>query len=129
MKKYTVGLISALALSAFVAIVPSTRAADNEPAPRGERGRGQQDRMARLVEELKLTKEQQDKIKPLFEEQTKKTRELRDDTSLSQEDRREKGRKMREEIDAKITKVLTTEQQEKYKKLQEQRRPRPRREK
>jgi Spy/CpxP family protein refolding chaperone len=128
MKKYTVALISTLALSAFVAVVPASRAADKEPAPRGERQGNQQDRMARLVEELKLTKEQQDKLKPIFEEQAKKTRELREDTTVAREDRREKMTKLREETNAKINKVLTTEQQEKYKKMQEQRRPRNRQE-
>ena len=86
--------------------------------PGGERG----DRLAMMKEQLGLTPEQVEKIKPILEKDREKLQALREDTATSRE---QKGEKMREIITAEmeqIKPILTPEQVEKWKAAQEKRR-------
>jgi Spy/CpxP family protein refolding chaperone len=82
------------------------------------------DQLARMTKQLKLTDEQQAKIKPIIEEQHNKMMDLRQDTSMSREDRFAKFREIRQESMKKISPILTPEQQKKWEKMQEMRRRR-----
>jgi hypothetical protein len=77
-------------------------------------------RMERLTTDLSLTDAQKPKVKAVLEETAKKARELRDDSSLSQEQRREKRTAITEEESKSMKAILTPEQMEKYKNLQQQ---------
>ena len=95
----------------------------------GRRMRGPitpEDQLARMTKQLKLTDEQQAKIKPILEEQHKKMMDLREDNSMAREDRFAKFREIRQESMEKIKPILTSEQQKKWEKMQEQRRGRRR---
>lgn len=111
---------------------PGVRGGGENRSERGNRPEGagrpeMRDRLQQMGEELKLTAEQKEKLKPILEAEREKMTKLREDTSLSQEQRREKYREISDATFAKVKPILTTEQQEKWKKLREERRGRPQR--
>jgi Spy/CpxP family protein refolding chaperone len=73
-----------------------------------------------LTTELKLSADQQEKIKPILQSQVDEMKKLREDTSLSREERMPKMRGIHEETNKKINAVLTEEQQKKYEEMQQQ---------
>ena len=74
-----------------------------------------------MAEQLKLTDEQKEKLKPIFQEERKKVRELRDNKDLSRQDRVAKLKEIREDVTSKIKPILTPEQLEKWNKLRSER--------
>jgi protein CpxP len=77
-----------------------------------------------LTEQLSLTEEQKPKVKSILDAREKKILEVRGDTSLSQEERRTKMMALRDEFNAQMKAVLTTEQFEKWQQMgQRGRRP------
>lgn len=135
-------MIATLAAAALMGGLASVRGADEKPVdkpkPPAERavapqGAGQRpgaaaDRMKLLAERLGLSKEQQDKLTPIFAAETRKIRELREDANLSPEQRREKMGKIREETRKKIKddKILSEEQFKKWEEMQAEMRNRGR---
>ncbi len=110
-----------MALGGLLALAPQTPAAEKAGGTKAEaKGGGRQDRLNRIAEELKLTDEQKEKLKPVFREETKKLQELRKDTTLSRPERREKQKAIREDLRAKVKPILTPEQLEQWDKLQAQ---------
>ena len=85
-------------------------------------GPGRDGAMAeRMNKELGLTEEQQAKIKPLMEKRREQAKAIMDDESLSREQRREKLEALKAEGKAEMDKILTPEQQAKFKKMRAQR--------
>ena len=80
-----------------------------------------EEQLARMTKHLKLTDDQQAKIKPILEERHNKMMELRQDTSMPREERMEKFREIRQESMEKIKPILTPEQQTKWEKMQQRR--------
>lgn len=123
--------LSVMGLGAALVCGPLVFAADEKPAgqaprragppPAGERGpgmgRGSEEWLKRLTEELKLTEAQKEKVEANQKAQREKMAKLREDTSLTPEERREKMRAIREENDRKMKEILTAEQYEKWQKL------------
>ena len=104
-------------------ILPSNLAGQAAPPPAGPGGgrwthhdRAEQ-RMQRMTQMLNLTKDQQEKIRPIFEDQFKQMQVLRQDTSLTPEQRRAKAQEMRKSVHAQISQILTPEQREKLKEM------------
>ena len=91
----------------------------------GGEGGGQQDPMAKMAEELKLTDDQKAKLKEARQEQMEKMRAIRSDDSLTQEQKREKTRALREDFNKKVKEILTAEQFEKWEKMRPQGGQRP----
>ena len=92
-----------------------------ERRPGGPGGPGG-DRLAMMKEQLGLTPEQVEKIKPILEKDREKLQALRADTAATRE---QKGEKMREILTAsmeEIKPILTPEQLEKFKANMEKRR-------
>lgn len=83
-----------------------------------------EEQLARMTKQLKLTDEQQAKIKPIIEEQHQKIMDLRQDTSMSREDRFAKFREVRQESMEKIKPILNPSQRKKWEKMQQRRRER-----
>ncbi len=127
--------LSVMGLGAALVCGPLAFAAEERPAgqaprragppPAGERGpgmgRGSEEWLKRLTEELKLTEAQKQKVEAHQKAQMEQMAKLRQDTSLTQEQRREKMRALREENDKKMKEILTTEQYEKWQKLRQER--------
>ena len=74
--------------------------------------------LARLTKELNLTQEQQDKIKPILEDQQKQMEALRNDSSVQGPDRRSKMMDIRKDHTDQIRNVLTSDQQTKFDEMQ-----------
>jgi Spy/CpxP family protein refolding chaperone len=72
----------------------------------------------RLTKELNLTSDQQDKIKPILEDQQKQMQDLRNDTSVEGQDRFVKMREIRKSHMDQIRDILTSDQQTKFDEMQ-----------
>ncbi len=83
-----------------------------------------QERMKRMGEELKLTEEQKEQLKPVFQEELKKMNELRENTKFSREQKQEKLQEFQTGLAAKIKPILTGEQNEMWTKMSEEARKR-----
>jgi Spy/CpxP family protein refolding chaperone len=73
-----------------------------------------------LTTRLKLTPEQQEKIKPILADRDTQMTAMRGDTSASQDDRRAKMMKLRTDTNDKINAVLTPDQQAEFKKMNDE---------
>ena len=84
----------------------------------GQWGRGQpptvDQRLQHMTQMLNLTGEQQEKIKPILENESTQMQALRSDTSLSREDRMTKMKQIRENTASQINPILTPDQQKQY---------------
>lgn len=76
--------------------------------------------LERLSQELNLTDEQKEKVKPILDEQSKQMQATQDDTSLSQEQKRDKMKQIHQTTHSQINEILTPEQQKKFAELKEQ---------
>lgn len=74
--------------------------------------------LKRLTEQLNLTQDQQDKIKPILEDQQKQMQDLRNDTSVEGQDRFAKMREIRKSHMDQIRGILTSDQQTKFDEMQ-----------
>lgn len=119
---------SMLLSAAGVAVVPALFA--QRSGGRGGRGR-MMDPEAQLkmyTERLKLSADQQEKVKKLLEEQGAAFRKLRDEARQGgdRSAMREKMMKLREDSDKQMSEILSKEQADEYKKMMEERRSRMR---
>jgi Spy/CpxP family protein refolding chaperone len=130
-----------LLLTACLVAGPVTLAWSQEPAPAespkapatagptlGERA---QERLALLKERLKLTPEQEAKIRPILEEEAAKLKDLRAqrDAAGATQDRRERIKQVRaiqQETQDRVNPILTPEQQAEWTKLRDEMRERVR---
>ncbi len=135
MKMTKATLLALITIGGLTACGPMARAADTatdkpDSKPKARQGarpaQRAQDRLKALTEELKLTEDQQTKMKAVFKEQAEKAQALRKDTALSQEDRRAKGKEIREKFNAEVKKILTDEQFQKWEKSRADRQKRAR---
>jgi periplasmic protein CpxP/Spy len=101
-----------------------------QPGPGAGRGMGHRpmesvdDQIKHLNKKLKLTDDQQAKLKPIFEDQHKQMDQLRSDSSLSREDRFSKMQEIRQNSDTQIKSVLTEDQQKNFDKMREEQKER-----
>jgi Spy/CpxP family protein refolding chaperone len=80
------------------------------------------ERFQKMAAELKLTDDQKEQLRPVFEEQAKKLMELRDDTSLDRRSRLMKARDLQQGFQAKVNPILTEEQRKKWSQMQQENR-------
>ena len=111
----------AVLLGGLLGLLPASRAADADPKPADKIDAkalpARTQRLQGLAEQLNLSDEQKEKIKPILQEERKKVRELRDNKDLSRQDRVAKLKEIREDVRAKVKPILTPEQLEKWNKL------------
>jgi periplasmic protein CpxP/Spy len=77
-------------------------------------------RLKMLTEKLNLTEDQQAKVKPILEDESKQMKALHDDTSLAPVDKRAKMKDLHDSSTEKINAVLTPDQQAKWKQMQQE---------
>ncbi len=75
------------------------------------------DELKHLTKKLKLSDDQQTKLKPILEDQRKQMDQIREDSSLSRQDRFSKMRDLRQSSDAQIKTVLDEDQQKNFDKM------------
>ncbi len=113
-----------LMLGGMLAATPSLA---QGPQGRGQGQGGGGGMLQRMQEELKLSDDQMDKLKPIFEKYNKETRALREKatsgerTPENMQAMRADRQKLQEATNAKVAEVLTDEQMEGYKKMQQRR--------
>ncbi len=109
-------LLALITIGGLTAFGQMARAAEADAAkadskPKVRQGAAKRpDQLKALTEQLKLTEDQQTKLKVVLKDQAEKARALRTDTALSQDDRRAKMKEIREKFNAEMKKVLTEEQ-------------------
>ena len=81
---------------------------------RGNQETNWQTRFEQFSKAVNLTDEQQEKIKPIFQNETQQLLSLRDDKSMSAEDKQEKLKQIREATRDQIQPLLTPDQLEKW---------------
>lgn len=117
----------ALLAGAMILALPLASAQSEPKGPPREGGkgggRGRGPAIEMLTEQLGLTKEQADQLKPALEKQRSQMEALRGDESLSPEDRRARMRAIREATDTAIAAVLTPEQKKKRQEMRANRGP------
>lgn len=77
-------------------------------------------RLKMLTEKLNLTEDQQAKLKPILEDQSKQMKALHEDTSLAPADKQAKMKELHESSTEKINAVLTPDQQAKWKQMKQE---------
>lgn len=75
------------------------------------------DQLKHLTKKLKLSDEQQTKLKPILEDQHKQMDQLREDSSLSRQDKFSKMQELRQNSDTQIKSVLDEDQQKNFDKM------------
>lgn len=102
---------------------PPPAQSDQQPGPGmgGQMGRRQMpsvdDQIKHLTKKLKLSDDQQAKLKPILEDQRKQMDEMRADSSLSRQDRFSKMQELRQNSDTQIKSVLNEDQQKSFDKM------------
>jgi len=93
----------------------------NQPAANGTPHRSLEalSELRMLSQQLNLTPEQREKLRPIVTEEGEQLHDLRIDEHLPPDVKRAKVAEVREKFGPKIAAELTPEQQEKFKKLQE----------
>ena len=82
------------------------------------------EQLERLTKKLKLSDDQQAKLKPILEDQNKQMEQIHNDSSLSREDRFSKMQALRQGSDTQIKTVLNEGQQKSFDKMREEQRDR-----
>jgi Spy/CpxP family protein refolding chaperone len=116
--------LAMIAVAGALALSPSSRAQTNTPPAGGRQqgGRGADQQLAQLSEQLKLTDEEKTKVKTVLTDERKKIQDLRADTTLSQQDVRTKRQAIMQDTSKKMKEILTADQFKKYEEwLQQQR--------
>jgi Spy/CpxP family protein refolding chaperone len=123
----------AVFLLAFVAgmmvVGPTSHAVQTAPVAQehGAMGGGSmmgpmtpENRLKMLTEKLNLTEDQQAKLKPVLEEQSKQMKAIHDDTSLAPADKQAKMKELHESSVEKMNAILTPDQQAKWKQMRQE---------
>jgi Spy/CpxP family protein refolding chaperone len=86
------------------------------PGPGGMRGHppSSEERLQRLTQQLNLTSEQQQQIKPILENEVSQMQSAHQDNSLSQQDRMAKMQQIQHSAATQIKPILNPEQQTKF---------------
>ena len=79
-----------------------------------------ENRLKMLTEKLNLTEDQQAKLKPILEDQSKQMKALHNDASLAPADKQAKMKELHESSVEKINAVLTPDQQAKWKQMRQE---------
>jgi Spy/CpxP family protein refolding chaperone len=77
-------------------------------------------RLENLTQQLNLTSEQKDKIRPLLKHEMERIREIRSNTNLSQGEARQRMEMVRRITRAHIAEILTPEQKKQFQEMREE---------
>jgi Spy/CpxP family protein refolding chaperone len=73
-----------------------------------------------MTKQLNLTTDQQEKIKPILENESQQMQALHQDSSLSREERMSKTQQIRQGTNEQIKPILTSDQQQKFQEMSHQ---------
>ncbi|HWR17867.1 MAG TPA: hypothetical protein VN577_23765 [Terriglobales bacterium] len=91
-------------------------------AGKGMHGRhGQGNQLQMMAKKLNLTQQQQDQLKPIFEQTRQQAQAIKNDSTLTQQQKQEKLKALRENTHSQVQTILTPEQQQQMSQMREQR--------
>ena|SRR5208282_3389935 len=116
-------LISIAAPFAAAQSTSNDSAPNNQPSAQGNGGWHHDapdpaERTQELTKKLKLTPDQQTKVRDILQSEHSQIESLRQDSSLSQQDRHAKMRDIRKSSDTQIRALLDSDQQKKWDEMQ-----------
>jgi periplasmic protein CpxP/Spy len=119
MKLNKLSIFALMTLGGLMAFGPiaGAQAQTNSTTPPPAGPPGGRPNMKKIIEQLKLTDDQTEKVKPILKDQAEKMKALREDTSLTPQDRRPKMKEIRDDTNAKLKPILTDEQFAEWQKL------------
>jgi periplasmic protein CpxP/Spy len=79
-----------------------------------------ENRLKMLTEKLNLTEDQQAKLKPVLEDQSKQIKAIHDDASLAPADKQAKMKEVHESSTEKINAILTPDQKAQWKQMRQE---------
>ena len=123
-RRFELGIFGMLLAAASLSVYGQGAAPTQIPSP-GQQSVGPHRTLEALGElraltaQLNLTPEQREKVRPIVTEEGEQLRVIRLDEHLTPEQRMQKSLEVRQAYQPKIAALLTPEQQEKFKKMQE----------
>jgi protein CpxP len=125
--------LASLALALALVVACGSSFSEAQSGRGGGYGSGNANRVAAhlrwLGEQLNLTDEQKAKLKPILLQEGQQLRATRQDTALSSEQKLDKAKEIHGTFQPQIVAILTPEQQDKYKQLENEARERHQRRK
>jgi len=127
-RKFSIAVVLLPLVAGLMVVGGTSHALQAAPAAQehsamGGHGIGQmtpEDRLKMLTEKLNLTEDQQAKLKPILEDQSKLMKALHDDASLAPADKQAKMKELHESSVEKMNAILTPEQQTKWKQMRQE---------
>jgi periplasmic protein CpxP/Spy len=110
-------LPAAILLGVWLAFPPAATARGARLHAAAGRRAQVQKHMGKVAQELNITADQKQQLKPILQEEAQKVKALRADTSLSQQQKRQKLQEIRQDLLAKIKPILTPQQLAKWQQL------------
>jgi periplasmic protein CpxP/Spy len=122
-RKFSMALVLLAFATGLMIVGQTSHALQTAPAAQEHGAMGQmtpESRLKMLTEKLNLTEDQQAKVKPILEDESKQMKALHDDTSLDPADRRVKMKELHDSSTEKINAILTPDQQAKWKQMKQE---------
>jgi Spy/CpxP family protein refolding chaperone len=115
-------MVAGMLIVTGIMAVQADQTSDKEQGKGDRHGRGSDrgQNIERMMEQLNLTQEQKDQLKPLFEQFRKDVKSIRDNASLEPAARQAKFQELRKAHQEKVDAILTAEQKDKLNKLREE---------
>ena len=113
-------LFATIAFTVALAESSSSGMQQDTTAGQAARQERRHDRLEWLSQQLNLTDEQKQKLKPILRDEAKQMRAVHEDSSLTPDQKRDKVRQIHKTFRPQVQAVLTPEQQEKFKNLREE---------
>ncbi len=113
--------LSASLLAGFAADTPAANPAGKPKAVPAQSGVSTQETLKRMTQELKLTEDQQKKVKDVIDAQEQKMRTVLGDSKLTPQEVGAKGRESRQVVDKQLREILTPQQYQQWQKSLAQR--------
>jgi len=127
-RKFSIALLPLAFAAGLMAVGQMSHALQTAPAPQEHGAMGgstmgsmtPENRLKMLTEKLNLTEDQQAKLKPILEDQSKQMKALHEDTSLAPADKQAKMKELHESSIEKMNAILTPDQQTKWKQMRQE---------
>jgi protein CpxP len=113
----TMTLAAAVAFAQTSATPPMGQGGEMRNGMGGQQARG---RLQWMAQQLNLTEDQKEKLRPILMKEGMELKTLRDDTSMSPEDKHEKMKGIHDKYRPDIRAILTPEQQQKFDQMKEE---------
>ena len=127
-RKFSINLFLLVFVAGMMLLAPTSNAVQSGSAAQEHSAMGgstmgpmtPEDRLKMLTEKLNLTEDQQAKLKPIIEDQSKQMKAIHNDTSLAPADRQAKMKDVHESSIEKMNAILTPDQQVKWKQMRQE---------